>query len=90
VKRERKTRLSQSDLRAARSAGMSPNPTRKERRASGKRRLKREAHRDVVRVLELHEKGFKAETIAATVSVTVEFVELVLRHADEVREGEGA
>ncbi len=49
-------------------------------------KLWREARRDVVRVLELHDRGFSAETIAASVGLTVGFVSLVLEHADEFRE----
>ncbi len=60
------------------------------RRALGsKRRLKREAHRDVTRIVELSEEGYSPRVIASSVGLSEEFVREVLKHAEAVR-GEGA
>ncbi len=62
------------------------------RRALGKRRLKREAHRDVSRIVELSEAGRSPRVIASSVGLDEEFVRDVLREAEAVRSeaGEGA
>jgi len=55
----------------------------------GKRRLKREAHRDVTRIVELSEEGYSPRVIASSVGLHEEFVREVLVRAEAVR-GEGA
>ncbi len=55
----------------------------------GKRRLKREAHRDVTRIVELSEEGYSPRVIASSVGLSEEFVQVVLGEAEAVR-GEGA
>lgn len=55
------------------------------RRVLGKRRLRREAHRDVVRVIELSEEGYSASTISASVGLTEHLVREILDRAEEVR-----
>ncbi len=63
--------------------------SRAARRALGsKRRLKREAHRDVSRIVELSEKGYSPAVIAASVGLPEAFVQDVVARAEEVR-GEG-
>jgi hypothetical protein len=62
--------------------------TRGQRRSWGKRRLKREAVRDVERALELHEKGYSPETISAVTKMPHDLVETILRESAE-EEGEG-
>lgn len=64
--------------------------TRALRRSMGKRKLKRECHRDVARIIELADRGFTPTTIARTVRLPVDFVSDVLERAEEVRHGEGA
>ncbi len=61
------------------------------RRALGKRRLKREAHRDVSRIVELSEEGRSPSVIASSVGLDEEFVREVLVQAEAVRNeaGEG-
>lgn len=61
--------------------------TRRRRRALGKRRLRREAHRDVVRVLERAESGSSPAAIAASVGLKEELVREILRIA-EARRGD--
>jgi DNA invertase Pin-like site-specific DNA recombinase len=51
----------------------------------GKRRLRREARRDVVRILELDEEGHSARAIASSVGLTEEFVREVLAQAEAAR-----
>jgi hypothetical protein len=64
--------------------------TRGQRRSLGRRRLKREATRDVERALELHEKGYSAETISSVVKMPVELVEEIIKYAEDLHEsGEG-
>ncbi len=62
------------------------------RRSLGKRRLRREAHRDVTRIVELSEEGYSPRVIASSVGLSEEFVRVVLEQAEEVRSeaGEGA
>jgi len=62
------------------------------RRPLGKRRLRREAHRDVTRIVELSEEGYSPRVIASSVGLHEEFVREVLKHAEAVRSeaGEGA
>ena len=64
--------------------------TRARRRSKGKREARREAHRNVVRVVELHRKGFSLSTIAATVRIRRAAVELILERAAAVEEAEAA
>jgi len=66
--------------------------SRAARRALGKRRLRREAHRDVTRIVELSEEGYSPRVIASSVGLSEEFVREVLKHAEAVRNeaGEGA
>jgi hypothetical protein len=59
------------------------------RRSFGKRELRRAYRRDVVRVIELADKGFKPSTVAATVGIDAGLVALILEQAGAVREGEG-
>jgi len=59
------------------------------RRALGKRRLRREAHADVSRIVELSEAGRSPRVIASSVGLDEEFVRGVLVRAEAVR-GEGA
>lgn len=54
-----------------------------------KRRLRREAHRDVTRIVSLSEAGRSPRVIAASVGLHEEFVQAVLEQAEAVR-GEGA
>jgi hypothetical protein len=61
---------------------------RAQRRALGKRRLLREARRDVTRVIELREEGHTAATIASSVGLTEEFVREVLIQAEAARKAE--
>lgn len=63
--------------------------TRARRRALGKRRLQREAHRDVTRVVELSEQGYSAAAIAASVGIPEDLVREILERADEVRGDQG-
>ncbi len=63
------------------------------RRALGsERRLRREAHRDVTRIVELSEEGYSPRVISSSVGLSEEFVREVLKHAEAVRNeaGEGA
>ena len=64
--------------------------TRARRRSKGKREARREAHRNVVRVVELHRKGFSVPTIAATVGIRRPAVETILEMARGVEEAEAA
>lgn len=64
-------------------------PTRAQRRSMGMRKLKRECHRDVVRIIELGDRGFRPSSIAPVVGLPAPFVADVLRRAEEVRRGEG-
>ncbi len=59
------------------------------RRSLGKRRLRREAHADVTRIVELSEEGYSPAVIAASVGLHELFVREVLEQAEAVR-GEGA
>jgi hypothetical protein len=66
--------------------------SRAERRALGKmgqRRLRREAHRDVSRIVELSDEDYSPSVIASSVGLSEEFVRVVLVRAEAVR-GEGA
>ena len=62
------------------------------RRSLGKRRLRREAHRDVTKILSLSEAGRSPSVIASSVGLTTEFVREVLEQGEAVRgeAGEGA
>ncbi len=60
-------------------------PTRAQRRARGKRRLRREAHRDVTRVIELDRAGHSPSSIAASVGLGEDLVREILERAEEVR-----
>ena len=56
------------------------------RRALGsRRRLKREAHADVRKILELSEEGRPPRAVASSVGLPEEFVQTVLREAEAVR-----
>ncbi len=56
------------------------------RRALGsERRLKREAHRDVSRIVSLSEAGRSPRAVASSVGLPEEFVQTVLREAEAVR-----
>ncbi len=64
--------------------------SRAARRALGsKRRLKREAHADVRRIVSLSEAGRSPRVIASSVGLDETFVREVLEQAEAVR-GEGA
>ncbi len=63
------------------------------RRALGsKRRLRREAHRDVTRIVELSEEGYSPSVISSSVGLDEGFVRVVLEQAEAARNeaGEGA
>jgi hypothetical protein len=62
------------------------------RRSLGKRRLKREAHADVTRIISLSEAGRSPRVIASSVGLGEAFVQEVLVRAEAVRSeaGEGA
>ena len=62
---------------------MSKEGARAQRRSKGKRQLKRECRRDVVRILELDTAGYSVETIASRVGLAEDFVKLVLEKALE-------
>ncbi len=67
--------------------------SRAARRALGsKRRLRREAHAAVVRIVALSEEGYSPRVIASSVGLDEEFVREVLVRAEAVRSeaGEGA
>jgi hypothetical protein len=49
--------------------------------------MKRACHRDVLRVVELDEKGFKPSTISSTVGLDEAMVALILEKRDEVEGG---
>jgi len=55
------------------------------RRSLGKRRLRREAHRDVTRIVELSEEGYSPRVIASSVGLHEEFVREVLVQAEAAR-----
>ncbi len=59
------------------------------RRALGKRRLKREAHADVTRIISLSETGRSPRVIASSMGLDEEFVRVVLEQAEEVRNEAG-
>ncbi len=59
------------------------------RRSLGKRRLRREAHRDVTRIISLSEEGYSPRVIASSVGLSEEFVQEVLKHAEAVRNEAG-
>lgn len=63
--------------------------SREQRRSKGKRRMVRECHRDVVRVLELAEAGRPPKVIATSVGLSEDLVGLILAKAGETK-GEGA
>lgn len=67
---------------------------RAQRRRFGKRQLRREAHRDVVRVIELADAGHSPSAIASSVGLGEDLVGEILERAEEVRGqglgGEGA
>lgn len=59
------------------------------RRALGsRRRLKREAHRDVTRIVELSEEGYSPSVISSSVGLHEEFVREVLVRAEAARKSE--
>jgi DNA invertase Pin-like site-specific DNA recombinase len=60
------------------------------RRALGKRkrRLKREAHADVVKIVELGDEGRSPSAIASSTGLTEEFVREVLIQAEAARKAE--
>ncbi len=64
-------------------------PTRAQRRAGGKRKQKREARRDITRVIELDRAGHSPSSIAASVGLREDVVREILERA-EALEGEGA
>ncbi len=68
---------------------MKASPSRAGRRSLGKRRLRREAHADVTRIVELSEAGYSPTVIASSVGLDEGFVAEVLEQAESVR-GEGA
>jgi hypothetical protein len=49
------------------------------------RRLRRDAHREVTRVIELADGGYSPSVIAASVGLPAKFVREVLERAEEVR-----
>jgi hypothetical protein len=49
------------------------------------RRLRRDAHRDVTRIVELADGGYSSSVIASSVGLPAEFVREVLERAEEVR-----
>ena len=51
----------------------------------GKRRLRRDAHRDVRRIVELQDEGHSESVIALSVGLPVEFVREVLVQAEAAR-----
>ncbi len=55
------------------------------RRSLGKRRLKREAHRDVTKIVSLSEAGRSPSVIASSVGLPEEFVQEVLGQAEAAR-----
>ncbi len=59
------------------------------RRRLGKRRLRREAHRDVVRVIEMGDAGHSPSAVASSVGLGEGLVREILERAEEVRENEG-
>lgn len=59
------------------------------RRRLGKRRLRREAHRDVTRVIEMSAAGASPSAIASSVRIDEDLVREILERAEEVRENEG-
>jgi len=62
------------------------------RRSLGKRRLKREAHRDVTRIVSLSEEGRSPSVIASSVGLAEAFVREVVELSEAARNeaGEGA
>lgn len=63
--------------------------SRAARRAlGGKRKLQRDAHRAVVRIIELHDQGRSPSAIASSMGLTEEFVLGVLERAEEIRDHE--
>jgi hypothetical protein len=70
---------------------MPTRPARRPRRPVtklGKRRLRREARRDVTRIVELADEGYSPVVIASSVGVTAEFVREVLIQAEAARKAE--
>ena len=59
------------------------------RRSLGKRRLRREAHADVTKILSLSEAGRSPAAVASSVGLPAAFVREVLEQAEAAR-GEGA
>lgn len=59
--------------------------TRAQRRRLGKKRLRREAHRDVVRVIELDQAGHSAAAIASSVGLGEGLVREILERAEAAR-----
>jgi hypothetical protein len=51
----------------------------------GQRRLKREARRDVSRIVELSDEGYSPSVISSSVGLSEEFVREVLEQAEAVR-----
>jgi hypothetical protein len=62
--------------------------TRAQRRARSKRKLRREARRDVTRVIELDRAGHSPSSIAASVGLGEDLVREILERAEAVRQGE--
>lgn len=62
-----------------------PSPTRAQRRARGKRKQRREAYRDITRVLELDRAGRAPSSIAASVGLSEDLVQEILERAEAVR-----
>ncbi len=61
------------------------------RRSLGKRRLRREAHADVTKILSLSEAGRSPSAISSSVGLDEEFVREVLEQGEAVAKlGEGA
>ncbi len=73
-------------------ARWAPVVSRAGRRSLGKRRLRREAHRDVTRIISLSEEGYSPSVIASSEGLDEGFVRVVLKQAEAVRSeaGEGA
>jgi hypothetical protein len=52
------------------------------------RRLRRDAHREVPRVVELADGGYSSSVIASSVGLPAEFVREVLERAEDVRKSD--
>ncbi len=62
--------------------------SRAARRSLGKRRLRRGAHADVSRIIELSEEGRSPSAISSSVGLPEEFVQEVLEQAEAARKSE--